>query len=318
MIQRLTMQLPPWARPDNPVIRYVLGTQSQITWRAWITQVFAVFIALLISAFASRVSQQEVGQSASEVAMNIVFWPTVLVQVVLSISALVYTSSAISAEKRRQNWDNVRATRSGAGLTLRAQWSAAVFYRLSGLLTAVFLVRLLCIGLLVYDLTAFRGEYLNYLIGAVTPEVPIALGVLLLALTMTASFILPLTALGLDAALGLLLSTFLTQRVFVVMGQVILGVARLMLSVGLIALMVTATDPMINSTTALRGAAMLGMGAFGDLGLRYLHLAYLGELWATVPYAVFAGAALLVIAFIQALLTDGILTLAVRRAERRE
>lgn len=320
MIRRLTMQLPAWARPDHPVIRYVLGTQTRISWRSWLTQVFAAFLILVIAFFLSHYSQdnQGIGQSHSEKLMNFIFWPTILGQIALSVSALVYTSSAISSEKRRQNWDNLRATHSGAGLTLRAQWSAAVFYRLAGLLTAIYLVRLAVIGLLIYDLTAFKGEYLTYLIGSITPEIPIGVGILLLALTMTASFILPLTGLGLDAAFGLLVSTFITQRVFVAMFQVIFGLARFALAGGLIALMVWASDPLNAASEVGRGAVAVGMGAWGDWGLRYLHLAYTGELWATIPYSVFLGAALLVVGFVQALLTDGFLSLAIRRAEKRE
>lgn len=320
MIRRLTMQLPAWARPDHPVIRYVLGTHTRISWRNWLTQLFGAFLVLALAFATVRFTQegQGVGQSISEQVMAFVFWPTVVGQMALSVSALIYTSSAISSEKRRQNWDNLRATHSGAGLTLRAQWSAAVFYRLSGLLTAIYLVRLVVIGALIYDLTAFRGEYLNYLIGSITPEIPIGIGILLLALTMTASFILPLTGLGLDAAFGLLMSTFVTQRVFVAMFQIIFGLARFALAAGLIGLMVWVTDPLNGATEIGRGAAALGMGSFGDWGLRYLHLAYVGELWATLPYGVFLGAGMLVIGFLQALLTDGFLSLAIRRAERRE
>lgn len=318
MFQRLAMQLPPWARPDTPVIRYVMGTQSPFSRRAWLTQLVAALVALVVAAVVITLTAPEMGQSLSERVMTIVFWPTVLAQAALSVAALVYTSSAISAEKRRQNWDNLRATGNGAALALRAQWSAAVFYRFSGLMTAILLVRVLLVGLIVYDLTAFRGEYLNYLIGAVIPEVPILAGVVLLALTMTACFILPLTGLGLDAALGVLLSTLVSGRVFVALAQIVFGVLRFVITFGLIALLVYATDPTLNVSEGVRGLAMLGMGAFGDLGLRYLHLAFLGELWATVPYAVLIGAALLVVAFMQALLTDGLLAWSVRRAEKKE
>jgi uncharacterized membrane protein (DUF485 family) len=320
MIRRLTTQLPDWARPDHPVIRYVLGTQMSISWRGWLTQLFAAALALAGAYIFARFTPEGLGEGASlsEQFMTAIYWPTVLLQVALSVSALVYTTSAISGERRRQNWDNLRATHSGAGLTLRAQWSAAVFYRLSGLLTAIYLVRLAAVALLVYDLTAFRGEYLNYLIGAVTPDVPIGVGIILLALLMTASFILPLTGLGLDAAVGLLISTFVNGRVFVAMAQILFGLARFALAAGLIGLMVWTGDPFNGASALGRGAAALGMGSFGDWGLRYLHLGYSGEIWAAVPYSLLLGAALLVISFVQAALTDLLLAWAVRRAERRE
>jgi hypothetical protein len=62
---------------------------------------------------------------------------------------------------------------------------------------------------------------------------------------------------------------------------------------------------------------MGGYAGLGDWGLAYLNLGYYGEVWATVPYGIFIGLALLVFSMIQAALTDGILALAIRQAERK-
>ena len=48
---------------------------------------------------------------------------------ILSIAALTSTSSFVSDEMRRQNWDSLRATEHGAEMSMRARW-VAVFYRL--------------------------------------------------------------------------------------------------------------------------------------------------------------------------------------------
>jgi hypothetical protein len=320
MIRRLTTQLPAWARLENPALRYVLGTQRVFTWRGFFSILLATVIIVVGVAVFGIVTQQDLGQSLSEQLMNILFWPTVFAQVVLSIMAILYTTSAIGAEKRRQTWDKLRTTGSGTGLTLRAQWSAAVFYRPAGLLAVVYLVRLVLVGALVYDLTAFRGDYLAYLTGPITPEIPVVLGVVTLALVMTASFVLPLTGMGLDAALGLLASTFVTERIWVVMVQIILVIARVAITAVMMMLMIIMMETVGGGDMGLPQSwlVLVGFGAFGDWGLRYLHLAFLGEVWALIPYSVLLGLALLAAAFVQALITDGLLAFAIRRAERRE
>lgn len=318
MLQRLALQLPAWARPNHPAIRYVLGAQGRISRRALLVQLFIALIVLAIAFIIGSNIPVELGQSLSERLMNIVFWPLFVIQILISVTAIVYTSGAIGSEKGRQTWDNLRATHSGTGLTLRARWSAAVFYRLTGLISAIYLIRLVLVGTIVVDLTAFRGEYLNHLTGGITPELPVIAGVLLLALFMTASFVLPLTAIGFDAAFGLLVSTFVRGRIWVVMTQIFMAALRAGLAIGMVAFLIWATDPITEASAEVELLSMIGFGAFGDWGLRYLHLAFIGELWATVPYSIFVGAALLVVAFGQALLTDGILAWAIRRAERRE
>jgi hypothetical protein len=57
--------------------------------------------------------------------------------------------------------------------------------------------------------------------------------------------------------------------------------------------------------------------AAGDWGLAFLYLGRYGEIWATVPYGIFLGLALLAFSLIQAALADAILLFATRRAQRR-
>ncbi|HEX2621765.1 MAG TPA: hypothetical protein VHL11_16520, partial [Phototrophicaceae bacterium] len=235
------------------------------------------------------------------------------------ILMMIYTSASVSNEKRHQTWDTLRTTRNGIGLALRARWSAAVFYRLSGLMIVLYVARLILVGALLYDLTAFGGDYLAIISGGgVVPQLSLAIVILLEALSMAASFVLPLTGLGLDAAVGLLLGTLIHQRVWLALAQVLAGVAR----VGLVAVMlwwlITNTNVTTMPSTAGALASMVGYGAFGDWGLRYLNLASYSELWAVVHYGIFTGVGLLVVAFGQALLTDLLVTLAVRRGEVQE
>ena len=61
---------------------------------------------------------------------------------------------------------------------------------------------------------------------------------------------------------------------------------------------------------------MGGFAAFGDWGLSFLHLGFFGEIWATIPYGIFLGVALLAFALAGSALTEWILAFATRRAER--
>jgi hypothetical protein len=254
----------------------------------------------------------------SQMLITILFWPTFAFQVLLQVGATIMTINTVGEEQRRQTWDSVRTTSSGAALTLRTRWSAAIFYKMRGFIGILIIIRLNLIGAMLYDLTAFRGEYLNYLIGSILPEIPLAVGVLLLALTMTASLLLPIVGLGLDAAIGLLISTAVQQRTYVVLSQMVLTAVRLVI-IG--ALLIGATQFRTDALSAGDLATWLilfGFAAIGDWGLSFLYLGYYGAtVWADVPYGVFIGLAMLLFALFQAALTDGILSFAVYRAERQ-
>lgn len=320
MLQRLTAQLPEWARPEHPAMRHTLGLRGRPSRRTYFLRLLVALLLLgivgaLVIATLINTPTLSAAQPLSETVLEIVYWPTIVIQLALSALVIVYTSSVIGDEKRRQTWDTLRATRNGVGLALRARWSAAIFYRLSGFLILIFIVRLALVGLLLYDLTAFGGDYLAIISGPATPQLPLAVVVGLLALSITASFILPFTGISLDAALGLLLSTFFQQRVFLVLAQLLVILARILLSFALFMAMLYATDITTMPSTASALLSMVGFGAFGDWGLRYLNLAFYSDLWGMVQFSIFIGVALIVVAFLQLVLAELIALLAIRRGE---
>lgn len=303
-------------------VRYVLADSRRRSRRGAYGQFTLCVLALALVIFAYVAGGQFDNLPLSQHAMNILYVPAVGVQVVLSIIALLLTMGAVASERRQQNWDSLRATPDGVSIVLRAHWAAAVFYRLRGLLAFVYLTRALLVGFLAYDLTAFSGEYLNYLTGGIVPEVPPLIGAGFMALAIAAAFVLPLTSLGLDAALGLLLATFVRNRVFISFAQVLVIGLRLCVTVavfllGSIAVLIEA-DPMLGDSPLLNGAGMLVLNAFGDAGLYLLNGAALGDFWQTVPYSLLIGAALLAVALAQAALTEVLLRWAMRRAQRME
>lgn len=320
MMQRFATQLPPWAREDHPILRYELGRSKQITRRArYLRAAGAAFALALLFwagyAIATGLFQNPPGQNLTEGMMAIAFWPTLALQVLLQMAALTLTVNTVSEQKRRATWDNLRATETGANLTLRTRW-ATVYYRLMPLLIVVTVIRAaLIVGILI-DLTAFQGRYIDLLINNVTPDVSPVVGALLLAFLMTASLLLPFTSVGLDAAIGLLISVTVQQRIYSVMTQMIVIMLRLAI---VVALVIGATQFIRGDLRLTDGAAWALMGAFagfGDWGLSYLHLGFYSEVWATIPYAILLGVALLAFAMLESLVSEWLLAFAIRRAER--
>ncbi len=320
MLQRFAIQLPEWARSDHPLVRYELGQVQQPSRRVRYLRI-ASFSTLLIVLFwggyalATGFFQNSPGQSLTEGAMAVLFWPTLIIQLILQITALTLTVNTVSEQKRRQTWDNLRATEGGAGLALRARW-ASVYYRVRLLMGLVMVIRVGFIVGILYDLTAFQGRYIDLLVNNITPEVSPVVGALLLAFLMTAGLLLPFTGVGLHAAIGLLVSVTVQQRVYSVMTQIIMVIFRLAV---VIVLLVAATQFIRGNLTVSDGGAWLLMGSFsalGDWGLSFLHLGFYGEIWATVPYAVFLGIGLLLFSMAQSAVTEWILGYAIRRAER--
>lgn len=320
--QRLARQLPEWARRNHPALRYELGAPVKRPARARYLRAAGVVLALLLLGLAGYViavglGTREAGSNPLEALQNTLYWPTLALQFILVAAAFSLTIGKVARETRRLNWDNFRATPDGADLTLRARW-AAVFYRLRGLLLIVITVRIVIMIGLLWDLTAFQGRYLDLLISGVTPDLGMVAAVLLLSLTMTAALLLPVTSVGLNAALGLLVSTRLRQGVYTTLAQVVYILFRVGLAV---ALLWGATQVLGERLTISDGGAWLLVfvaAALGDWGLALLSLGFAGEVWVTVPYGIFIGAALLIFALVEAALADQLLNRAVRRAQRAE
>ncbi|MFN8375184.1 MAG: hypothetical protein U0694_20200 [Anaerolineae bacterium] len=127
MLSKL-FSLPDWARPQHPVLRYVLGNVPQPSRRARIGRIVLISllgILLVLGGYVlatSFLQNPNPGQHLTDSVLAIVFWPSIVIQVVVSITALSLTAGAVSEEQRRQTWDSLRSTREGIQLTLRARW----------------------------------------------------------------------------------------------------------------------------------------------------------------------------------------------------
>ncbi len=322
MLQRITGPLPAWARRDHPVLRYEIGRHPPAKraikfLRAFINIVGIGLLLLIGTLVATNLGTQPAGGHPTDILNNVLYIPLLAIQAILSIAALAQTAGAVGDEMRRQNWDNLRATPTGAELAFRARWAAA-FYRLRTGIGLLLIVRVILVGGILYDLTAFQGRYLDLLINGIVPELSLVVAVMLMAFTLTAAILLPLTAIGFDAAFGLLIAAIFPGRTTNTLAQALYILVRLavIVSLGVLARAYMVGDlPSVSDAGAWGGLA--ANGAVGDWALSFLSLERYGEIWATVPFGIFLGVVVMGFALIQAALADGILALAVRRAQRR-
>jgi hypothetical protein len=320
MIRAIIGELPAWARRDHPVLRYELSKAPRPRLRGRLLRAFVVVVTglILIGAgviIATGMFTRAPGANVVESIHAIAYFPLILVQLAARIAAFLTTADVVGEELRRQTWDHVRATEHGAETALRARWFA-VFYRLRGLLGVVLLTRALLLGLLLYDVTAFQGRYLDLLTFGITPEIALPVAVILVALLLTAALVLPFTGIAFDAALGLLVSAHVQQRAFNSLAQFLGVLLRAAITAGLLLAAYSYLQGTLSLSDPLGWLLLLAFGGAGDWGGAYLLLSRFGEVWAAVPFGVFLGAGLIGFALAQAWLADRALHLAARRSQQ--
>jgi hypothetical protein len=313
----------PWMRPDNPALRYWRNLPQVDSRPARYRRAFThvVLLVLLLGigygAASDGFSADPLAKPFAQLLFDGLFWPGVILQILWQIYVILSSVGSFGDLSRRQSWDNLRVTSGGVDMALRARWSAILFYRLRGFPVLIYLIRLLLIAGLLYDLSAFEGEYLRHLLDGTQPPLSQAASIGLLTCGMVASLLLPLTGAGFDAALGLYLATFLRQRVYLTLVQsVFLGLRLVLIGLVLVAGL-TYQITLAGVPNWQIWTLLLLFTVAGDWGLSLLYLGVFAvQMWLDVPYSIFLGLAALVIILIQAALADRLLSFAIRRAER--
>ncbi|MCC7451953.1 MAG: hypothetical protein IT324_31390 [Anaerolineae bacterium] len=335
MLRRLYAQLPDFAQPTHPFMRYTLLRQNRRTSRR--LQIIRAIVILIVMAGLVATGWQiatNLGRSPIDVSAPlgqvflVLYWPLVFVQLLMRLSALGSTSGVIASEMENGTWDTLKITTNGAILTMKTRW-AAVFYRLSILLGIVTAVRIVFIIGALLDLMRFQGDHIYLLLSGTTPfgqfpkDMTIFIGIIVMAMMMTASLLAPFTAVAFDAGLGMLLGTMARGRLSGTLGQVSLMLVRVFITfvvMGLGAAAIMGLLPFVsfgdNSVTPL-ASAFLGI-AEGDLGLSMLHLPYVLRLWADHEYGVLVGIAVLGYVLLQAWLANYLIKWAGRRAAKAD
>lgn len=306
---------------DGAALRFLLGKAIHGSRQSVLLHVLTAAGAIaLVLIIADRFFP--VNGTASAKVLGGLYAFTVIGQAVVSAGAYAQTVHMIGGQRRRQTWDQLRATAGGTLAAMRAAWAATVYYRLSGVLgVLVYAPRIVLLALLLWDLTAFRGEYLTMIAGGHSPALPPFFELPLLGAFIAAAFILPISALGLEAAVGLLFSTYARSRQTAGLIQIGLTIGRAIWA-GLAVLAMRDLMGALEATQAIDGTTglmtLLANGAAGDWGLTWLHAGTVDMLWANIPYSGYIGVALLGVVMAHSGLTLAILHWAARRAQRLE
>jgi hypothetical protein len=312
-----------WAEQSKPLLRYEQSRNapdSRNQARFWRVIGWVGLLSILLLGgyfFATNGLQTSLDRPYSQALWRVLIIPLFLMQILFQVAALSLGVGAVGAERRRQTWDNLRATERGTEISLQTRFPA-IFSQLFGFAAFIAIGRLLLIGAILYEVMSFQGDYLNLLSARSNPAVSLELGMILLGAFMTAFVLLPITSTCLNIAIGLCISAWVNNRAVAAILQMLLVGIRFLTA----GLFFYYSWQLVYGGITLDPAPALGLlsfgAAFGDWGLILSQLSLAGELWRTVPFSIFIGLALLLWVIAQALLTQGFLKLAVRAAEVRE
>jgi hypothetical protein len=324
MIRRLLDDVPAWARANSPVMRYELQKQQTsstfgVRLAAAAGQVIFMVILLGVSTLiATRLFTQAPGVTVTEGLWHILYLPTIGVQIMLSAILLLIGGSTVSAERRRQTWDHLRVTTTGAEQLLRVRL-LAVFYRVRILFALAYTARFAIFITTLIEFPAYGGEYLARLLVPVIHGSPLPVAILMVAAALTAAFLMPLTQAAMDVAISLLLTTAIPNYPWSVMSQMVLVTIRVvgMIAFSLIGLLIL-QGGLPDLPMPLAWIGVLGASVVGDQGLLMMQVSQAAIAWERLPFGVFIGGAALILTLLQARFASLVLALAVRRAERTE
>jgi hypothetical protein len=307
--------LPDWARPDNIIQQYAHGRRSSLYWQLILTLlIIAMALSLLLATLIVYM-----GDPHKWTHTHLFYFPLQMMQLLTLVLALFYGSTAVTTERQRGTWEAFKINRHGAELVIRARW-AAVLYQLRGPLLMLMVLRLVFAGLMVENVTGYEGYHLDVYLHGITPDVPLGVAVVSLAALMTAALLELPVLVGLNAALGLLISTVFFHRTAVFAARI----AVLLVEIVLVAVALQAgwhvldRNPFppatVSTSTETQWLDLLLMGTLGDQGLRFMDLDTALHTWADVDYGVLWGGVLLLVVAVQIVLINGLLALITRRA----
>ncbi len=344
MMRFLYGQLPDFARPSHPMMRYLrLREGRKISRRGQIIRVVGILALLGLLFMAGLLVATEFGRAPLNTAnpfdsiFMVLYWPLVAVQFLVRVFAVNTTVGVIAAETRSRTWETLKITTDGALLTMKARWVTA-FYRLWLLLAVLVVARVIFVAVALTNLVSFQGHYIDLMLSGSVPFGPpnipenasVAIGILVMGMTMTAAILSPFTTLAFDAGLGMLLGAILRGRFIGAVSQVAVIVVRMIIMawslwVGAALLGLTPfTNIAQNLPAGTENSPLLAwLGVFfsvseGDLGLTLLHMPHIQRIWIDFKYGIFISVAFLGYVLLQALCANLLIQWAGRRAMRAD
>ena len=320
MLRLRNWLLPKWAQPDHPLLQYEFShIRGHGGRRRFYLQL--MFLSLLIGGsalfYAATALRPAGAANPTGIFWRSIYYPMLAMQVITMALSLTLGAAAVGGERSRKTWDHLRVTEFGAGVALRARW-AGILYRLRAPILLILVLRLLLVGGVVYDLTAFGGLYPQMLGARATPPLPAwRLDLLLVALAVTVTIALPLAAIANAAALGILVSVAVKERVYAAVIQMLAVVAQLVISLAgalVIAQTIARDAPGAGDWSY---ALFFGYSALGDWGLLLAQLGSMGEIWHRVPHGATIILGLMLVLASLGAAADAMMWLAGRLAESR-
>lgn len=313
-------QLPVWARPTHPMMRYALGYRK-LTLRDTLLRLLVAILGIGVIVGAGYFYTQQTSDSNTITYREFMFYPLALLQLLAEILALALTVNSVALERQKGTWESLQVSLVGAATAVRTRW-ALVFYKLRWVLAAIVLGRLVYIGYLLDDMTDFEGRAIDVRIIGISPEVTLEVAVFLLTALITAALLLPFVAIALDAAVGMVVAT-LTQRrsagvlttLVLVGGRVLITGSALFLGDSILGPNGTKPEVVDMSTAEGWGRTLL-LTLQGDLGLRLLNLEALGNLWSDLENGIYIGGVVLVGVILMAMIANGLVLFAAWRAAK--
>ncbi len=313
--------LPDWAHPDHPILQYELAHRRPGSSR-WKSALQLFLLGLLLGGggylYASATSIDAGAENLADFLWRCLYFPSLLVQTATVLAALAFGIGSVEADRSRQTWDSLRVTEFGAGMTLRARWTA-ILYRLRAPIIALLLTRLVLAFGMTVNLTAFGGGYLRVL-GSSILDASSDLWIILpmVVLLMTVQTLLPLTAVGAAGAFGILISVAIKHRLVAIAIQLVLSLTLVAAVAGGLFAVTSALQGGLTASDSLRFFLFLGYSGFADGGMLLANLGSLGAVWKMLPQGAYLPIGLLLILALGAFWIDGCLGLAIRLSEQGE
>lgn len=319
MLRLRNWLLPEWAQPNHPLLQYELAQARGSGGRHGLN-LQLVLLSLLIGGsallYAAATRSPQSAANLTGVFWRSIYYPTLILQVISMIMAFALGAAAVGGERSRKTWDHLRVTEFGAGVALRARW-VGILYRLRAPILLIILIRLTLVGGVVYDLTAFGGLYAAMLGAQAAPPLPWRLDLLLIALAVLINMLLPLAAIATVAALGILVSVAVKERVYAAVILILVVSAQLVASLAGALVIAQTIAREASGAGDWSYALFFGYSAFGDWGLLHAQLGSLGEIWHRVPFGATIIAGLVVVLAALGAAADGMMWLAARLSESR-
>ncbi len=318
MLRWIVGDVPTWLRGDQIALRQertrynvVLQGRKRL-WRVVRWTLLLVVFLLLAVVIVTEGFQIALGDSATQAVWRLCFAASLILQLLCSAGAVL---TLVNGETQDAA---LRATPQGIGLWVRARWVGGLL-RVRSLLVFLYALRLVMLGTLLVELTAFRGQYLDLVAKLeIKPALETPVMVLVMALGVTVALLLPLASVSLDSAVGIWATHVFRERIFALSLQLGWFLMRLLTALGSLWLLERALRfeillPSDGISVVYYASVMLG-----EWGASLANLTRSAVVWGLLPGSVIVVVLALGFLLLQVVLSETLLWATVKRVEKAD